>query len=80
VATASVRRRFGLEAASAALAGNGCHGIDHRSVSPERAAIIRLRADRDEVPRPALFATASCPAGVAGEPLVEFRLALCVLG
>jgi hypothetical protein len=35
--TASVRGCFGLEAASAALAGNGGHSSDHRSVSTERA-------------------------------------------
>jgi hypothetical protein len=35
---AGVRRRFGLETKSTALAGNGGHSSDHRSISPERAA------------------------------------------
>jgi hypothetical protein len=30
-AAASIRRRFGFEAASTALAGNGGHSSDHRS-------------------------------------------------
>jgi L-asparaginase II len=36
-ATAGIRRRFGLEGESAALAGNGGHSSNHRSISPERA-------------------------------------------
>jgi hypothetical protein len=39
-ATAGVRRRFGLEAASAALAGNGGHSSDHRSILRGRAAFF----------------------------------------
>jgi len=42
-ATASVRRRFCLEGASAALAGNGGHSSDHRSILRERAVLqVRL--------------------------------------
>jgi hypothetical protein len=37
-ATAGVRHRFCLETESTALAGNGGHSSDHRSISPERAA------------------------------------------